>query len=192
MRGTFVFPAADRDLMQLLELRGNNGGVETVETMYVLTGNTYSVPERLFACDDPDLYHKAEKRLFNGKLRRVVKMIVDFYADRSGPKLVAFFHTHPSGNATPSTGDKEVVARWKQRFDPYFDEYEFFAGLHGLGEACPPDLERMRVPEQPRENAVRWRGENRHHTLAVYDGAFEPRPVLVETAASLRTGGGHV
>lgn len=183
MSAEFVFPADDRDLMQLLEVRGNNGGVPTVETVYCLTGSTYYVPEQLFPCDDPDLYYAATADHFEADLPRIAQRIAAFYEDRAGPRMVMFVHTHPDGNPQPSQLDKQSVVGWKQLFDGYFDDYRFFTGLHGLCEAGETGPEWMRRPEQTGENEVSWWGARRKHRLAVFDGEFEPRPVAVTTAA---------
>lgn len=186
MSETFVFPADDRDLMQMLELRANNGAVADVETVYVLTGSTYSVPELLFAFDDPGLYYEAERDYVDADNGAIAETIWKFYEGRPGPRMIVDVHTHPAGSDTrPSNQDHSVAGHQRQAFDQYFDDYELFFGIHGLGEACDPDLSWMRVPEQTGENEISWWGENRRHSLAVFDGAYRPRPVRV-----VSTGGG--
>lgn len=183
MRGTLIFPADDRDFLQQLEVRGNNGGVDDVETAYVLTGSTYYVPEHLFNCDDPGLYQKAEYNTVNFNELEVASRVYEYYGDRMAVKIVVVVHTHPSGNTTPSDRDEKWGPQIPPMFDRYFDDYEFFHGLHGLGEECDPDPEWMRRPEKTAENEISWHGESRIHKLAVFDSAFNPRPVVVTTAA---------
>jgi proteasome lid subunit RPN8/RPN11 len=185
--GSFVFPAQDKGLMQMLEVRGNNGGTETVETVYVLAGtHSYAVPERLFAFDDPDLYKTAEPTRVNMDYHAVAQTVADFYEPGPGPTLIAHFHTHPSGNGRPSDQDHSVAESRETTYDRYFDDYQLFLGIHGLGEECDPDPEWMRRPQRTATNEVSWWGENRKHTLSLYDGAYEPRPVAVLTADQAR------
>lgn len=179
MRGTFVFPQADNDFMQLLEIRANNGAQDDVETVFVLTGETYFVPTRLFAFDDPALYHDASAHAVTPKTRPMAETVARFYADQPGPKLINRVHTHTNGRPRPSQGDKKVGPNRKQTFDRYFDDYEFFLGIHALQDPCEPDPARLRRAHQTAEHAVTWWGENRKHTLAVYDAQYNPRPVLV-------------
>lgn len=186
MRGTFVFPADDTDLMQQLEMAANNGAVEDVETVYVLAGSTYFVPEDLFALDDPSLYEVAEPHHVRTDMREVVRTVDEFYNERSGPKMVTWFHTHPSGRSRPSDGDYEAVEDEPHPFARQFDDCEFFQGIHALGQEATPDPEWMRVPRQTGENEVSWWGENRKHSLSVYDGQYEPRPMVVTTAAEMQ------
>jgi hypothetical protein len=185
--GSFVFPAQDKGLMQMLEVRGNNGGTETVETVYVLAGtHSYAVPERLFAFDDPDLYNKAEPARVNVDNHAVAQTVADFYEPGPGPTLIAHFHTHPNGYNQPSDQDHSVAERREATYDRYFDDYQLFLGIHGLGEECDPDPEWMRQPQRTAANQVSWWGENRKHTLSLYDGGYEPRPVAVLTADQAR------
>lgn len=179
MRGTVVFPGADRDFMQLIEIRANNGAQADVETVYVLTGETYCVPTRLFAFDDPALYRRATRNRVNVRNRRLAKTIAAFYADRPGPKLVVRVHTHPSGRTSPSDGDRNGAAQRNRSYARYFDDYELFLGIHGLGDAADPDPEWLRRPERTAFNEVAWWGENRKHKLAVFDMEYEPRPMVV-------------
>lgn len=179
MRGTFVFPQADTDFMQLIEVRGNNGAAADVETVFILTGETYFVPTRLFAFDDPDFYTRATATRVTAENQAMARTVARFYDDRPGPKLVARFHTHPSGDTTPSRTDKEVGMQRKRTFDRYFDDYEFFLGIHALQDTCEPDPGWLRQPARTATHTVTWWGENRKHTLAVYDGRYEPRPVVV-------------
>lgn len=181
-----MFPADDRDLLQLLEVRANNGGVKTVETVYVLTGRTYFVPERLFAFDDPALYQRADPAYVAVDNRTMAETIRRFYADQPGPRVIVRVHTHPGGPASPSEQDYRVATSRQQLFDRYFDDYELFLGIHALTDECTPDAEWIRRPEQTAENEVSWWGENRKHKLAIYDGAYNPRPVLVEAAAAIQ------
>ncbi|MDS0476813.1 Mov34/MPN/PAD-1 family protein [Natrinema sp. 1APR25-10V2] len=179
MRGTFVFPGTDTDFIQLIELRGNNGAQDDVETVFVLTGETYYVPTRLFAFDDPTHYREATPTAVDIDNRAVAQTIADFYEERVGPRLVARFHTHPGGNPMPSTKDKRNAAKKQRVFDRYFDDYELFLGIHVLGEPCDLDPDWLRRPEQTATNAVSWRGEHRTHTLALYNGRYESRSVVV-------------
>lgn len=193
-RGTFVFPKTDRDFMQQLEMRGNNGGVETVETVYALAGSTYFVPETLIALDDPDLYKAAEPRRVQTDDWEVIRTIDEAYTPRSasgvketeaGPRMLVRVHTHPTGRTRPSDNDREAAAH-RDLLYRYFDDCEIFLGIHGLGEECAPDPEWMRVPERTAENEVSWWGENRKHKLAVFDREYEPRPVRLLSAADVQ------
>lgn len=187
MRGTFVFPGDDRDFMQKLEIRANNGAVDDVETVYVVTGSTYFVPEDLWAFDDPSLYDTAERYEVDIDDRATAETIRDFYAGRPGPRMIFRVHTHPPDGADgPSDQDYSVAEEREKVFDRYFDDYELFLGIHLLGEERPPNPGLMRVPNQTEENKITWLGENRKHTLAVYDGAYEPRPVMLTTAAKMQ------
>jgi proteasome lid subunit RPN8/RPN11 len=181
MRGTFVFPAADTDFMQLLEIRGNNGATADVETVFVLASDeSYCVPTRLFAFDDPRLYKKATDSRVNVDNEAVARTVATFYEKQSGPRLITRVHTHPSGETTPSQLDQNVGPDRYATFNQYFDDYEFFLGIHALKEPCDPDPGWLRRPEQTAEHEVTWWGENRKHTLALYDPAYEPAPVIVQ------------
>lgn len=181
MRGTVVFPADDRDLLQLLEVRGNNGGVETVETGYILTGSTYYVPEKLHNCDDPDIYQYARPERMCSSTTQIRLRVRDFYEGQPDPRMICPVHTHPSGRTTPSKGDTQ--SDLKQAFDVEFDDYEFFYGIHGLhDDDRTPDPSWMRVPEQTDHHKVSWYGEYRRHTLAFYDEEHDLAPVMVRSA----------
>jgi hypothetical protein len=176
-----VFPADDTDFMQAIEIRGNNGGVEDVETIFALAGENYFVPTELFALDDSTLYNYAREDSVHGRNDEMAQKIAAYYrsAGGSGPGLVVRIHTHPTGNPTPSKKDKKVGSRRKSVFDRYFDDYQFLLGIHALGEVCDPDRRYMRRPEQTEYNEISWRGENREHTLALYDADYDPRPVML-------------
>lgn len=186
-RGTFVFPADDRDFLQLLEVRANNGSVKTVETMYVLAGRSYYVPETVVSCDDPGLYRGADRTTVKPREKRLARRVADVAENVLQPQMVCWVHTHPNGSTNPSDGDKKWCTHTKSRFDKHFEgDYEFFLGIHGVGERGEPDWEWMRRPERTDENEVSWWGEYRKHKLAVYDEAFDPRPVTVTSVAELQ------
>jgi hypothetical protein len=180
VRGTFVFPGDDTDFLQLIELRANNGATADVETVFVLTsGDSYAVPTRLFAFDDPGLYTEATPRAVEIDNEAVARTIAAFYDDRDGPKLVSRFHTHPNGGTTPSAKDRRNGPDCARIFGRHFDDAGFFLGIHALREACRPEPDWLRCPARTAADEVAWWGENRKHALALFDGAYEPRPVAV-------------
>ena len=181
MRGTFVFPAADRDFLQLLELRANNGATELVETVYVLTGSTYYVPEQLFAFDDPGLYYEATPYLVDADREAIAADLARLcrIGLAPAPKLIMEVHTHPSGSTIPSDRDRRYGPENRPVYDRYFTDFEFFYGIHGLQDRDRPDPACIRCPEQTDYNEIGWQGENMEHRLGVYDYAFDPQPVML-------------
>lgn len=179
MRGEFVFPGGDVDFMQLIEIRANNGATNDIETVYVLTGETYFVPTQLFAFDDPELYNEATANRVNVKSQVLARTVAKFYDERPGPKLIVWVHTHPSGGTQPSLADINCTPRQKRLYNQYFTDYELFLGIHGLKEVCDPDPDWLRQPELTADHEVSWWGENRKHSLALYDAHYEPRPVVI-------------
>ncbi|MES3518360.1 MAG: hypothetical protein PPP58_11930 [Natronomonas sp.] len=59
-RGTFVLPD-DKHFMQKLEARGKNGHGAIVETVYVLTGPSYTLPTDLIRLDNEEYYGTATR-----------------------------------------------------------------------------------------------------------------------------------
>lgn len=170
-RGTFVFPA-DAQFMQSLEIRAKNGAQRRVETVYAVTGASYTDPTDLFALDNPEYYDSATRRSvtsFGGKMARAV---ANRFPSDERPKLIARFHTHPGGSTTPSDADRSSAADIRDNFQQAFDteDFEFFHGIHAYSELSNPGGV-DRDPEAM-SNTVSWDGEQYRHTLALYGPRF--------------------
>jgi hypothetical protein len=170
-RGTLVFPA-DEQFMQSLEIRAKNGAQRRVETVYALTGPTYTAPTDLFALDDPEFYESATRRSVVTLGGRMARAVARRFPDGETPNLVARFHTHPGGTTTPSDTDQESAADVYEGFTEAFDsaEFEFFQGIHAYAELSEPGS-RSRDPHAV-SNTVSWEGEQYRHTLALYGPQF--------------------
>lgn len=179
IRGTLVFPASDPDFLRQIELRGKNGARDFVETVYVLSGSTYYVPTRLHALDDPSLFNSADRSSVNARNREMAQKVANFYAQRDGPRIVVRIHTHPSLSTNPSDTDYDYSLEKKPVYDRFFEDYEYFHGIHGIGEISEPPPGEIRSPEMVGQNELAWWGESRRHRLAIYDEEYDPRPVVL-------------
>lgn len=177
-RGTFVFPSHDPGFMQRLELRGNNGAQRDVETVYLLTGDSYTTPTELVQLDDPAVYNKMTPTSVSTKLNAVAEQLARMYDSRPDPKLIAYVHTHPDGSTRPSPTDKQGSETAKKVFERHFDNFEFFNAIHALGDKADVPVEKMREPRES-GGGVWWYGETRRHELAVFDAHYNSRQVIV-------------
>lgn len=78
-RGTLVVDSEDTDLIQKMEIRGNNGVTEVahdVETKYLLTGPNYTTPTDIIQLDNPALYSEVTE----SSIRYNVTKIADYVA----------------------------------------------------------------------------------------------------------------
>ena len=182
-RGSFVFDTADTDLLQKMEIRGNNGVTEVphdVETKYLLTGPTYTRPTDLIQLDNPDLYSQVTETSIRYNVTRIANYVAKLHDEGHPPKLIVSVHTHPSGQTMPSTVDRTDPTALKKELNKHFDDFEFLQGIHGLQDRSIPDSTALREV-QAGEGHFWWYGENRRHEVAIYDGNFRPTPeVLVE------------
>lgn len=176
-RGTFVFPGENEEFLQMLELRGQNGASEPVETVYVLTGDNFWQPTNLFALHDPTLYRSATVDEVVSKIGSMADQIAS-QIDHS-PKLIAYAHTHPNGSTSPSAQDRFGVRRVQNTFAEALgaDDYEYFHIIHALGGEAKGEVER-RSPTAS-GSGVYWYGEYRRHELAVFDTDYTPVEVRV-------------
>lgn len=173
-RGTFVLPN-DRDFMQKIEARGKNGHQRIVETVYVLTGPTYTQPTDLIRLDNEEYYGTATKTSVRFDPRAMAQKVANLYPDEDPPKLIARFHTHPGGTLRPSQKDKESAPKIKKAFENAFGttDFEFFHGIHGLEEhGRNPNPDERQSPSDSR-GYIRWVGERYRHKLAVYGDGFQ-------------------
>lgn len=173
-RGTFALPN-DRDFMQKLEARGKNGHGEIVETVYVLTGPTYTQPTDLIRLDNEEYYGSATKTSVRFDPQSMARKVASLYPDNEPPKLIARFHTHPNGTLRPSSADKQSAPNIEQSFKSAFgtDDFEFFHGIHGLVEhGRSPEPDERQSPSDSK-GYIHWLGERYRHKLVVYGDGFE-------------------
>lgn len=179
-RGTFVFPNDDQ-FMQSIEICGRNGHGNPVETVYVLTGRSETVPDRLFALHEPGFYKSATRTSVVSYGRKMAKKIARTFPDGEEPGIIARFHTHPSGNVQPSDTDRGSAEAVHQHFRKVFDraEFEFFQGIHGYRSLSSPRDGRRREATA-HTNGVSWEGESYRHELALFGPKFKnPKSVEV-------------
>ncbi len=182
-RGKFVLNAADTDLIQKMEIRGNNGVTEVdhdVETKYLLTGPTYTTPTNIIQLDNPDLYSEVTESSIRYNVTKIADYVAQLHEQASGPNLIVSVHTHPSGQTYPSLTDRTNPAALKRELQRHFDDFEFMNGIHGLQNRSVPDSTTLREVQEGEGNFW-WYGENRRHEVAIYDETFRPRTeVIVE------------
>ncbi|GGL68125.1 hypothetical protein [Halocalculus aciditolerans] len=179
-RGKMAFPR-DKPFMQAMEIRGKNGAHPRVETVYVVTGDTYTRPTDVFALDDPKFFSKATPTAVSSYGKQMAKQVAANFADGEAPRLVARFHTHPSGKVIPSATDQKSAEKIRTQFEEALGttDFEFFHGIHAYREASVGPGERH-APEQTGSN-VCWYGEQYRHELGVFDARFQtPKEVVVE------------
>lgn len=173
-RGTIVVPA-NKDFLQKVETRGKNGHRPTVETIYVLAGPTYTQPTDLIRLDDDSYYGDATRSSVRFDPHAMAQKVANLYPDDDLPKLIARFHTHPSGSTAPSSKDKQSAPAVRKAFVEAFGttDFEFFHGIHGLKNhgGSPTPSERQQPTEQ--NGKITWKGEQYRHTLAVFGERFE-------------------
>jgi len=177
-RGTFVFPSHDPGFMQRLELRGNNGAQRDVETVYLLTGESYTMPSELVQLDDPAIYNEMTPNSVSTKLGEIAEQLQRMYDGRPDPKLIGYVHTHQNGTTRPSSKDRSGSETAKRVFERYFDDFEFFNAIHALGDRADVPVGKMREPTET-SGGVWWYGETRRHELAVFDAHYNARTVVV-------------
>lgn len=172
-RGTFVLPE-NQHFLQKLEARGKNGHGSIVETVYVLTGASYTQPTDLIRLDNDDYYGSATKTSVSFNPRSMAEKVASLYPDGETPQLIARFHTHPGGTLRPSDADRSSANNVRTAFENAFgtDEFEFFHGIHGLEEhnRSPPPDERQ-APSA--SGHVHWLGERYRHKIAVFGTGFK-------------------
>jgi hypothetical protein len=175
-RRTFVLPD-DKHFMQKLEARGKNGHGSIVETVYVLTGPTYTRPTDLIRLDNDKYYGSATRSSVSFNPRAMARKVASLYPDGEAPKLIARFHTHPGGTLRPSSADKNGASRVHQSFVDAFgtDDFEFFHGIHGLEEHGLDPNPDERQSLSTKQKHLRWLGERYRHKLAVFDRNFETK-----------------
>jgi len=180
-RGTFVFPN-DPQLMQAVEIRGKNGHGDPVETVYVLTGSSPTVPDRLFALHDPDHYASATRTSVSSYTKRMARNVARLFPDGETPNLIARFHTHPSGSLQPSEQDRQSARSVKRQFSAVFDgaDFEFFHGIHSYTKLSTGPAWSDGRDATVNTAGISWDGESYRHELAVYGPKFTtPRDVAV-------------
>jgi hypothetical protein len=181
-RGTFVFPN-DEHFMQTLEARGLNGAHERVETVYVLTGDSYTTPTSLFRLDNPEYYSSATRRSVTSYGGKMAKKVAALYPDGETPNMVARFHTHPGGSTRPSDTDKDSATEIEKTFRKAFDtsDFEFFQGIHAYKDHNDNPNPGARQNPSEHSNGVSWKGEQYRHELALFDSSFKnPRKVVLD------------
>jgi len=174
-RGTFVLPN-DRDFIQKVEARGGNGHQSIVETVYVLTGPTYTRPTDLIRLDNEEYYGSATRSSVSFNPYAMADKVANLYPDGEAPKLIARFHTHPGGTVRPSSQDKQSAKKVRSAFEHAFDtdDFEFFHGIHGIEEhGRNPGPDERQTPTV-QSDTLQWAGERFHHKLAVYGRQFQP------------------
>lgn len=172
--GTFVVPN-NKHYLQKLEARARDGQASLVETVYALTGQSYTHPTDLIPLDDERFYSISTRRSTSYDLREMVAAVVRSYSGSTPPKVIAKFHTHPSGIPSPSEADQSGARRIYEEFVTAFDtdDFEFFHGIHGLtrhGHSVAPSQR-----HQPRitNDQLVWDDETFRHRIAVYGPDFE-------------------
>ncbi|USZ69230.1 Mov34/MPN/PAD-1 family protein [Halorussus salilacus] len=172
-RGTFSFPAS-KPFMQALETRGKNGAHERVETVYVLTGQSYTTPTELFGLDDPEYYASATRRSVTTKEGKIARRVAASYPAGETPNVVARFHTHPGGSTVPSDTDVQSAEKIERCYEQAFgtDDFEFFHGIHAyVDQSGTPSVEDRHDPTAL-NGGVSWRGEQYRHELALFGPRF--------------------
>lgn len=182
-RGTFVFDSDDTDLLQKMEIRGNNGVTEAphdVETKYLLTGPTYTTPTDIIQLDNPDLYSEVTENSIQYNVTKIAEYVATLHKQGPQPNIVVSVHTHPSGNTHPSAVDRTDPTALKEELSRHLSDFEFLQGIHGLQDRSIPDSTELREIQES-EGHFWWYGENRCHELAIYDEQFKPtNEVVVE------------
>lgn len=180
-RGSFIFNTDDTDLLQKMEIRGNNGVTEVshdVETKYLLTGPTFMKPTDIIQLDNPELYSEVTETSICYNATKIADYVAKLHEAGHPPKLIVSVHTHPSGETYPSTEDRTDPTALKQELNRHFDDFEFMQGIHGLQERSVPDSTTLREA-QGSEGHFWWYGENRRHEVAIFDEHFRPTPEVV-------------
>lgn len=177
-RGELVFPADDSELVQAIELRGNNGVQRDVETKYLLTGSSYTTPTDMIGLDDPSLYEEMTETSLVYNVTAIADYVAKLHEGYPDPKVVVAVHTHPSGNTIPSSTDRTNSTALRDELERHFDDFEFFQGIHGLQERTTPTPDKLREVHAG-DGHIWWYGENRRHELAIFDGYYNPCEVHV-------------
>ena len=152
-----------------------NGHRPTVETVYVVTGPSYTQPTDLFRLDNDTYYRSATRSSVRFDPHAMAREVASRFPDGDHPKLIGRFHTHPSGSTTPSAKDKESASLIRDSFVEAFEteDFEFFHGIHGFREHGdqPNASERQRPTKS--NGTITWKGERCQHNLAVYGKHFK-------------------
>ncbi|MFB6251480.1 MAG: hypothetical protein ABEI27_07310 [Halobellus sp.] len=172
-RGTFVVPQ-NKHYLQKLEARARDGQASLVETVYVLTGQTYTHPTDLIPLDEDKFYLMSTRKMTSYDTQAMVDAVVRAYSGSTVPKVIAKFHNHPSGVPSPSDADRSGARRIYQKFASAFDtdDFEFFHGIHGLtrhGHSVP--LSQRHHPRITKDQLV-WDDATFRHRIAVYGPDF--------------------
>jgi hypothetical protein len=178
-RGTFVIPD-DKRFLQMMEARGKNGHGKIVETIYVLTGPTYTQPTDLICLGNPEFYGSTTRTSvkFNPKL--MAEKVASIFPEP--PKLVARFHTHPSGSLKRSSADKQSAPKVRQSFVNAFgtDDFEFFHGIHGLQDHRQSTTPDERHHPTVQRDHLSWIGDRFEHKIGVFGRRFEsPKDIAI-------------
>ena len=184
-RGTLVFERERADLIQKIEMRGNNGVSDApndVETKYLLTGGTYTIPTDLIQLDHHEFFHEVTETRIRYDVGAIADHVARIHKKGPAPKLFVAVHTHPSGSTRPSRVDKTNPTALKEALSRHFDDFEFFRGIHGLGDKHIPSSKQLREVHEG-DGHIWWYGENRRHELALYDERYRTCEISVKTNA---------
>lgn len=180
---TIVFESDRTNLIQMMEIRGNNGVTEVskdVETKYLLTGTTKTHPTNIIQLDNPQLFSEVTKTSISYNITKIADYVRKLHQNGPSPELIISVHTHPSGQTIPSSQDRTNPRALENKLERHFDDFEFLQGIHGLQDRKVSDGNTLREVEQGDGN-IWWYGENRRHKVAFFDGDFNPSiEVIVE------------
>ncbi len=181
-RGTFVIQN-NQHFLQKLEARGKNGHGRIVETVYVLTGPTYTQPTDLICLDNNEFYDSATKTSVRFDPKAMAEKVASLYPKNEAPNVIARFHTHPGGTLRPSAADRDSAPKIREEFVRAFgtDDFEFFHGIHGLEEHNSKPGPSERQSPSTSQGHVRWMGERYRHKLAVFGRQFENKREVAVT-----------
>ena len=181
-RGTFVFDSGNKDLIQKMEIRANNGvkdHPEDLETKYLLTGSNPTTPSEIVQLDSPKFYSEVTETSIRYDGAAIASHLQKLYTGKPDPKIIVAVHTHPNGSTNPSIVDQTNPLYIKRCIEQYIVDFEFFQAIHGLQHTVAPNSNELRKVRFT-NGRIQWYGENRQHELAVYDGWYDRCKVIVE------------